>query len=320
MTGSKERKKLRLKCRDRSCNWIPAKDRWPLRFGLGAALSDVIIGRFALGHINALPLRCSPVAREDELITLIPNGVVLLAAGKGSRLAELTGATHKSLLPMAGRPALALAIEAVLSAGCRDVVCVTGYKSTEMDAFLSGYGDRVRSVHNARFEEDVNVLSADLGVDALHRPELGYLIVETDVIVEAAGWRRILSVDPDGASFWVTRGRYSKSLTGGALSADQAGRVTELVYAPKHQARFDGWYKLLGMAYVGVAEVVSDKGLRKSAISKTIKQYYMTPWVENIDLLPSNVRDLGDAFASSYNDRSDYLSANENYRQLIESK
>lgn len=253
-------------------------------------------------------------------MTLIPNGVVLLAAGKGSRLAELTETTHKSLLPMAGRPALALAIEAVLSAGCRDVVCVTGYKRAEMDAFLSCYGDRVRSVHNQRFEEDVNVLSADLGVDALHRSELGYLIVETDVIVEAAGWRRILSVDPDGASFWVTRGRYSRTLTGGALAADQTGRVTEMIYAPKYEARCDGWHKLLGMAYVGAAEVASDKDLRKTAIGSTIRQYYMTPWVENIGLLPCRVRDLGDAFARSYNNRSDYISANENYRQLTESE
>jgi hypothetical protein len=197
---------------------------------------------------------------------------------------------------------------------------VTGYKRTELDSFLSGYGGMVRSVHNERFEEDVNVLSADLGVDALYRSELGYLIVETDVIVEAAGWNNILSVDPEGSSFWVTRGRYSEALTGGAVHADEAGRITDMVYAPKYVARFEGWYKLLGMAYVGRSEVESDKRLRKSAIVRTIKQYYMTPWVENIGLLPSKVRDLGDAFASSYNDRSDYLRANANYSQLIESE
>jgi glucose-1-phosphate thymidylyltransferase len=51
---------------------------------------------------------------------------VLLAGGTGSRLAPLTTITNKHLLPVYDRPMVALAIEALVGAGVRDVMLVTG--------------------------------------------------------------------------------------------------------------------------------------------------------------------------------------------------
>lgn len=232
------------------------------------------------------------------------ESVILLAAGRGQRLAPLTDDVHKSLLPIAGRPVLGYVVEQVLATGCRDVVCVTGYKAEDVQGFLKSYGDRVRLVHNERFAEDVNILSVELGVNSLRRPEKGYMILETDIVVDERGWGRILA-DTEERSYWVTKGRYGASLTGGCLD-EEGGRVTSLTYAPIYDPRHDGWRKLLGALVVGPRQVEADRRHRREAISRTIAQYYMTPWVENLSDLPCSVRDLEDAYAQSFNDLATY--------------
>lgn len=243
-----------------------------------------------------------------------PVNVVLLAAGRGSRLAPLTDQTHKSLLPIAGKPVLGHVLDALLSSDCEDIVCVTGYRESDLRAFLAPYGKRVRTVHNERYAEDVNILSTELGVSALRRPDLGYLIVETDIILAAEGWKTILRETQAAQSFWVTRGRYSRQLTGGALAVDAAMRVTGMVYAPVYDERYEGWLKLLGMLYVGPEQVAADRTLRQESMRRTIAQYYMTPWVENLAQLRCMACDLGDVYASSYNDLDAYRRADQEFK------
>src|SRR5688572_6491870 len=128
-----------------------------------------------------------------------PSNVVLLAAGRGSRLASITQHTHKSLLPVAGQPALQYVIDEVLARPVRDVVIVTGDKHEAIEQFVnSRYAGRVRAAHNERFASDTNILSTEIGVGALARPEDGYLIVETDLIVAPEGWESILDVGTGG--------------------------------------------------------------------------------------------------------------------------
>lgn len=247
-----------------------------------------------------------------------PAGVVLLAAGRGSRLASLTSTTHKSLLPIAGRPALEYVLDEVLSRGVADVVLVTGDKRESVERFMrERYGDRITLAYNERFAEDTNILSTEIGVSALKDPSAGYLIVETDLVVEPAGWAGLLDVGDGRESFWVTRGHYSESLTGGALCADGDGRVTGLVYAPKYSPAYRGWHKLLGVLYVGADQVQADRDLRRSAIRRTIAQYYMTPWVENLPQLPCRVRPLGEWFAASYNDIEGYRLADRQFGEAL---
>lgn len=246
-----------------------------------------------------------------------PANAVLLAAGQGSRLAPLTDRTHKSLLPVCGKPVLQFIVDRLLSSGCQDIVCVTGYKQHEVEQFLqSAYGNLVRTVHNERYAEDTNVLSTELGVSTLRRPNLGYLIVETDLIMDDAAWDRTLKIAPSEPSFWVTKGRYSPKLTGGALRATESLEVAEIIYAPNYNPRYEGWLKLLGILYVGPAQVGTDRRTRQRAIERSIKQYYMAPWVQNLRNLPCVARDLGKFFAQSYNDLSAYQRAARDYEQI----
>lgn len=247
-----------------------------------------------------------------------PVNVVLLAAGRGSRIATLAGGTHKSLLPVAGRSSLERALDEALARPVRQVVVVTGDQRESVEGFVrERYGERVSTVYNDRFAEDMNILSVELGVSALRRPEDGYLIVETDLVIAPGGWDTVFAGGDPEESFWVTRGRYGRSLTGGALDADPSGSVTGLVYAPAWSPRYDGWQKLLGILYVAAGQVERDRALRNQALERTCQQYYMSPWVENLDLLPCRARPMGDCFAGSFNDPDSYHQVDQRFSEAV---
>jgi hypothetical protein len=251
---------------------------------------------------------------NDGLPSRAPAHAILLAAGSGSRLSTLAQHTHKSLLPVAGRSALERALDEVLARSFEQVVLVTGYQRESIESVVrQKYGARLALVHNDHFATDMNILSVELGVRALRRPEAGYIIIETDLVIGPGGWQTVLAVDAERSSFWVTRGRYQRSLTGGALDSDDTGRVTALVYAPSYCERYEGWHKLLGILHVGPAEVAADCALRRQAIQNTTAQYYMTPWTNNLPLLACRVRPLGDVYAGSYNDPESYAEVNRRF-------
>ena len=63
---------------------------------------------------------------------------VILAAGKGTRMKELTNEVPKPMLLSRGKPILEHILEGILAAGVRDVFMVTGYRA---EAIESHFGD-----------------------------------------------------------------------------------------------------------------------------------------------------------------------------------
>lgn len=247
----------------------------------------------------------------------VPEAAVLLAAGSGSRLTPLTDRCHKSLLPLAGVPALKRILDNILVAGTKDIVVVTGYRNDDIENFIAAnYPGIVRCVFNQYYRKDVNILSVDLGVKALHSPSKGYIIVETDLVIEPKGWQMLLNIGDAEMSFWATCDRYSESLTGGALHVDHQNNVTNIVYRPVYDPRCKGWFKLLGVLYVSRRQVEIDCRTRQAAIMNNIEQYYMMPWIKNLSRLPCFARDLGSLFATSYNDFESYQCADAEVRRI----
>lgn len=64
---------------------------------------------------------------------------VILAAGRGTRMGELTRACPKPLVPVLDRPAIEWVIDGSISAGIGRAVVVTGYLSDQVREALSGY-------------------------------------------------------------------------------------------------------------------------------------------------------------------------------------
>lgn len=61
---------------------------------------------------------------------------VILAAGKGTRMKELTNEIPKPMLRVHGKPILQHIIEGIAAAGIRDIFIVTGYKAETIEGFF----------------------------------------------------------------------------------------------------------------------------------------------------------------------------------------
>ncbi|MFZ1362806.1 MAG: sugar phosphate nucleotidyltransferase [Candidatus Nanopelagicales bacterium] len=230
-------------------------------------------------------------------------GAVLLAAGSGSRLRELTEHTHKSMVPVAGSSSIERALTALVNSGIEDIVVVTGYKAEVLEPFISDrFGEKVRTVRNDYWMNDTNIQSAQRGVDSLINPNHGYLLIETDVVAERSCWNYVISASGSKHSIWFTKGFYSPGLTGGALFADDNGEVKEICYAPVFEERFSGWPKLLGILYVAPEQVNSENALRRSMIDNQVDCYYMQVWTDNLTKLPCQAVRLDNFRTATFND------------------
>src|ERR1700751_6309877 len=66
------------------------------------------------------------------------NKAVILAAGRGTRMRDLTGELPKPMIKVRGKPVLQHIVEGLRDAGIRDCLIVVGYRA---DAVRDFFGD-----------------------------------------------------------------------------------------------------------------------------------------------------------------------------------
>src|SRR5579864_9421367 len=77
------------------------------------------------------------VCRRAPLgVTFAPMKAVILAAGKGTRMRELTNELPKPMLKVEGKPILEHILEGILAAGIREVFIVTGFKAETIEDYF----------------------------------------------------------------------------------------------------------------------------------------------------------------------------------------
>lgn len=129
--------------------------------------------------------------------------VVVLAAGRGSRLAPFTDALPKCLVPVGGTSPLESLLAALEDRPVKELVMVVGHARDEIESFLAGrrLPFPVELVFNPRFDSANNIVSAAL---AAPRAAGGFLLVNSDVLCHprlladalAAAAGSFLVVDP----------------------------------------------------------------------------------------------------------------------------
>ena len=62
---------------------------------------------------------------------------VILAAGRGRRMEPLSMSCHKALLEIGGSTILGRALDGLLKAGVAPITIVTGYRSEDIQSFVS---------------------------------------------------------------------------------------------------------------------------------------------------------------------------------------
>lgn len=119
---------------------------------------------------------------------------VILAAGMGSRLGNLTDKIPKALIDVGGKPLIAHSIEILKENGVGGFVIVTGYRAYKLRNYLEEhYSDiDVEYVHNYKYESTNNIYSLYLAAERVSAP---YYILNSDIIFHPGIFRNIHSSD-----------------------------------------------------------------------------------------------------------------------------
>lgn len=155
---------------------------------------------------------------------------VIPAAGRGTRLGDLTNDQPKGLVDVAGRPLLAYVFETAVEAGADELIVIVGYEAGQIvDRFGDAFeGVPITYVHQ---REQLGlghaVLQAEPHVDGT------FLLVNGDNVFREGVRPAIEAVAGTDAVLAVEDVSVEVAATTGVIRTDEAGRVTGIVEKPK---------------------------------------------------------------------------------------
>lgn len=88
--------------------------------------------------------------------------VVIAAAGKGTRMLDLSKDKPKHLIEVGGRPFLSYLLDNLFWAGYDDVILVTGYKSEAMEKFKDNYSAPENGKINIKIINQFEIIDPDV--------------------------------------------------------------------------------------------------------------------------------------------------------------
>jgi dTDP-glucose pyrophosphorylase len=172
---------------------------------------------------------------------------VILAAGKGTRMGDLTDEMPKPMLHVQGRPILEHILSGLLAAGVSEVCLITGWRAEVIE---SHFGDG--SAFGVRIDYARQTVQDGTGkAPELARAFVGsdpFLLTYGDILVKPDTYQRMLQrfAEADFSGLLtVTEGEDVSK--GGLNFFDDAFRLTRLVEKPGpaeiERLRADGWLK-----------------------------------------------------------------------------
>jgi dTDP-glucose pyrophosphorylase len=131
---------------------------------------------------------------------------VILAAGRGTRMRELTAELPKPMIEVRGKPVLQHIIEGLRDAGIRECLIVVGYRADAVRSFL-GDGSRydIAIQYTTQTVQDGTGRVVDLGHDFVdNRP---FILAYGDILVDPVNYKHVVDLPDDvEAMLTVTRG------------------------------------------------------------------------------------------------------------------
>jgi dTDP-glucose pyrophosphorylase len=177
------------------------------------------------------------------LITILVTKIdraVLLAAGRGTRMREMTAELPKPMLEVRGRPVLQHIVEGLREAGVVDLLIIVGYHA---DAVQNFFGDGSR--YNISIQYATQVVQDGTGrVVNLARNFAGdspFVLSYGDILVDPANYKRLLDLPYDiEAIINVTRGE--DTTKGGAVFLNDKMELVDLREKSKPGEATSPWY------------------------------------------------------------------------------
>ena len=150
---------------------------------------------------------------------------IVLAAGLGTRLLPLTERFAKPLLPIDGRPVLALLVRELERAGCRDVTIVVGHLAEQVQGLLGDGEAFGLAIRYARQEHPHGSADAVVAASA----NAPYLVLGADTVFASGDIERFAAAFRASGAAGAIAMRLRGARDGGAGIGVQAGSVRRLV-------------------------------------------------------------------------------------------
>ena len=166
---------------------------------------------------------------------------VILAAGRGTRMRELTAELPKPMIEVRGKPVLQHIVEGLCNAGIAELLLVVGYRA---DAVQNFFGDGSR--HNIAIQyatqtvQDGTGRVVDLSRDFVDNSP--FILSYGDILVDPANYHRIVDLPEDvEAVVTVTRGEDVSK--GGAVFLNDRMELLDL-REKSQPGEVQGWSEL----------------------------------------------------------------------------
>ena len=178
---------------------------------------------------------------------------VILAAGKGTRMRELTNALPKPMLKVRGQPILEHILGGLLDAGIRDVFIVTGWKAEVIEEYF-GDGKKwgAQISYGRQWVQDGTGKAPELAKGFVGADD--FLLTYGDILVKPETYRRMRERFAVGEFSGLVTVTGSEDVTkGGVNFFDEAFYLKHLVEKPTagqlDELRRDGWLQPGGVAW-----------------------------------------------------------------------
>jgi len=165
---------------------------------------------------------------------------VILAAGRGTRMRELTNDVPKPMIEVRGKPVLQHIVEGLRDGGVRRLLIIVGYHSETVQNF---FGDGQR--HNVDIEYATQTVQDGTGrVVELARNFTGespFILSYGDILISPENYERVVNL-PDVCEAIITVTRGEDMSKGGAVFVNEQMELVDLREKPRPGEPTSPWY------------------------------------------------------------------------------
>jgi UDP-N-acetylglucosamine diphosphorylase / glucose-1-phosphate thymidylyltransferase / UDP-N-acetylgalactosamine diphosphorylase / glucosamine-1-phosphate N-acetyltransferase / galactosamine-1-phosphate N-acetyltransferase len=164
---------------------------------------------------------------------------VVLAAGRGTRMRELTLSMPKPMVEVCGKPVLSYILEGLRDAGVQKMLIVIGYrKEVVVDHFRDGSELGVEIVYAEQIRQDGTGKVVELAKDFCGADP--FILSYGDILVDASSYR--LLTRPGDSDVIITVRHTDDVSKGGAVYLNENFEVTDLREKQILEERTTSWY------------------------------------------------------------------------------
>jgi dTDP-glucose pyrophosphorylase len=165
---------------------------------------------------------------------------VLLAAGRGTRMRDLTADIPKPMIEVRGKPVLQHIVEGLRGAGVQEFLIVVGYRA---DAVRDYFGDGAR--YNVDIKYATQVVQDGTGriVDLARdfTENVPFVLSYGDILVDPHNYKSLVDLDDDVEAI-ISVKRDEDVSKGGAVFLNEQTELVDLREKPKPGEKTSPWY------------------------------------------------------------------------------